>query len=151
MESLFDRSASEEIRQRLLSLQPDSQRLWGKMSSAQMLAHCSASLEMAMGRLRPPRLLIGSIIGRAVKSLVLREGEPMRRNAPTAKALKVAAGDGDFVKEKSRLDGLIDCFAASGPGGCTTHPHCFFGRLTPEEWSVLMYKHLDHHLRQFGA
>lgn len=44
-----------------------------------------------------------------------------------------------------------DRFAAAGPKGCTTHPHTFFGRLTPEEWATLMYKHLDHHLRQFGV
>jgi hypothetical protein len=46
---------------------------------------------------------------------------------------------------------LIDRFAAAGPQGCTTHPHAFFGSLTPDEWAILMYKHLDHHLRQFGA
>jgi hypothetical protein len=49
------------------------------------------------------------------------------------------------------LRGLIDRFVASGPAGCTNHPHSFFGRLTPEEWAILMYKHLDHHLRQFGV
>ena len=42
-------------------------------------------------------------------------------------------------------------FAEAGPAGCTTHPHSFFGRMTPNEWAVLMYKHVDHHLRQFGA
>jgi hypothetical protein len=53
--------------------------------------------------------------------------------------------------ERSRLRGLIDRFAAAGPSGCTTHPHTFFGPLTPDEWAELMYKHVDHHLRQFGA
>jgi hypothetical protein len=46
---------------------------------------------------------------------------------------------------------LIDRFAAAGPAGCTTHPHAFFGRLTPDEWAILPYKRLDHHLRQFGV
>ncbi len=53
--------------------------------------------------------------------------------------------------EQHRLSALIDRFAAAGPAGCTTHPHTFFGPLTPQEWAALMYKHLDHHLRQFGA
>ena len=57
----------------------------------------------------------------------------------------------DLESERERLCGLIDRFAAAGPGGCTSHPHLFFGRLTPEEWAILMYKHLDHHLRQFGV
>ncbi len=46
---------------------------------------------------------------------------------------------------------LIDRFATAGREGCTSHPHSFFGRLTPDEWAILMYKHLDHHLRQFGV
>src|SRR5208282_443691 len=53
--------------------------------------------------------------------------------------------------ERERLSALIDRFAATGPAGCTKHPHSFFGRLTPDQWAILMYKHLDHHLRQFGV
>jgi len=30
-------------------------------------------------------------------------------------------------------------------------PRCFFGKLSGKEWGELMYKHIDHHLRQFGA
>jgi len=48
-----------------------------------------------------------------------------------------------------RLRESIDRFAAAGPGICTTHPHFFFGPLTPVEWATLMYQHLDHNLRQF--
>jgi Protein of unknown function (DUF1569) len=150
METLFEASRVEEVKRRLLHLQPDAQRQWGKMSPAQMLAHCSAGIEMATGRLRPSRALVGRIIGPAVKRMALREGEPMRRNSPTAKEL-VVTGDWDFATEQHRLSGLIDRFVAAGPAGCTSHPHSFFGRLTPDEWAILMYKHLDHHLRQFGA
>jgi len=46
------------------------------------------------------------------------------------------------------LDAIV---VGAGPAGCTAHPHSFFGRLKPEEWATLMYKHLDHHLRQFGV
>jgi hypothetical protein len=150
VKNLYDLSRVEEVKQRLLRLRPDSRRLWGKMEVAQMMAHCSAALEMATGLIRPPRLLVGRLIGWAIKPLVLRDEEPMRRNAPTAKAL-LAAPDCDFAVEQKRLRELIDCFAAAGPAGCTSHPHCIFGRLTPQQWSVLMYKHLDHHLRQFGV
>jgi Protein of unknown function (DUF1569) len=82
--------------------------------------------------------------------VALHDDEPMRRFAK-ADAVFIVTGDPDFDSERDRLRGMIDSFAAAGPAGCTTHPHFFFGRLTPEEWSVLMYKHLDHHLRQFGA
>jgi len=49
------------------------------------------------------------------------------------------------------LSALLERFFENGPRGCTKHPHAFFGQLTPEEWARLMYKHLDHHLRQFGV
>jgi len=57
----------------------------------------------------------------------------------------------DLARERERLRAAIDRFAQAGPTGCTQYPHFFFGKLTPEQWAVLMYKHLDHHLRQFGA
>jgi Protein of unknown function (DUF1569) len=148
--NLFQWTTAEKIKQRLHQLRPDSPRLWGKMNPAQMLAHCSASLEMAAGEIRPRRALIGRIIGPAIKRVVFREDEPFRRNSPTAKEL-VMNGDWNFDAERNRLSGLIDRFVAAGPASCTTHPHAFFGPLTPDEWATLMYKHLDHHLRQFGA
>jgi uncharacterized protein DUF1569 len=150
METLFEASRVEEVKLRLEHLKPDSQRVWGKMSPAQMLAHCSAGMEMAMGQIRPPRALVGRIIGPAIKRVALRDKEPMRRNSPTAREL-VMTGDRDFAKEQGRLGELIGCFATAGPAGCTAHPHAFFGPLTPDEWAILMYKHLDHHLRQFGV
>lgn len=95
-------------------------------------------------------MFVGRILGVIVKPLALRNDEPMRRNSPTSKDL-VVDDDRNLEKERLRLRGLVERFALAGPKGCTTHPHSFFGRLTPEEWAVLMYKHLDHHLRQFGV
>jgi hypothetical protein len=114
------------------------------------LAHCSAGIEMAVGKIRPPRALIGRLIGPAVKRVAVRDKEQFRRNSPTAKELLIT-GDVDFETERKRLSDLIDRFAANGPSGCTKHPHAFFGPLLPDEWAILMYKHLDHHLRQFSA
>src|SRR5579864_7237064 len=150
MRNLYEAARVEEVKNRMAQLRSDSQRQWGKMSAAQALAHCSGAIEMAMGEVRPQRMLLGSIIGRIVKPMAFKDEEPMRKNSPTIKGL-VIADERDFGKERERLCRLIDRFAAAGPKGCTTHPHSFFGRLTPEEWSILMYKHLDHHLRQFGV
>ncbi len=150
MKSLFDGETVAEVRRRLSRLEPDQARQWGKMNVAQTLAHCSLGLEMAAGEIRPPRALMGRILGSVVKPIALRENEPMRRNSPTSKEL-VVEGDRNFETERKRLSGLIDRFAAAGPAACTKHPHAFFGSLTSDEWAVLMYKHLDHHLRQFGA
>jgi hypothetical protein len=150
MKNLYEAATVEEVKERIARLETDSQRLWGTMTAAQAVAHCSAGLEWAVGDTFPPRMLLGRIIGRMVKPMLLRNEEPMRRNSPTVKSL-VVKDDRDLRTEQERLCGLIDRFVTSGPGGCTTHPHSFFGRLMPEEWATLMYKHLDHHLRQFGA
>jgi len=150
MESMFDAARVEEMKRRLGSLRPDSARVWGSMTVSQMVAHCCLGMEMATGDSKLPRVFVGRILGLLVKNMALKEGEPMRRNSPTAPSLLVK-GDPDFEASREQLRGLIDRFAEGGPAACTTHPHAFFGKLTPEQWSTLVYKHLDHHLRQFGV
>jgi hypothetical protein len=150
MKNLFDPKAADEIRTRLATLGPRNERQWGKMTVAQAVAHCSLGLETASGDKMPSRAFPGRLIGRIVKRMALRDDKPMWRNSPTAKEL-IIEDERDLALERERLGTLIDRFAAAGAKGCTTHPHSFFGRLTPDEWAILMYKHLDHHLRQFGA
>jgi hypothetical protein len=150
MKNLFEAATVHEVKQRMAHLRPDSARLWGKMNAAQAVAHCTAGLELALGDRRPPRVFIGRIVGPIVKPMAFREEEPMRRNSPTVPGL-IVNDERDLETERERLSRMIDRFAAAGPQGCTTHPHSFFGRLTPDEWAAWMYKHLDHHLGQFGV
>ncbi len=150
LKNLFDAPTAEEIKTRLQQLRPDSPRQWGKMDPAQAVAHCAASMEMALGDTRPPRMLIGRLLGGLIKPLALGDDKPMKRNSPTVPSF-VIADQRELDTERKRLDTLIDRFATGGVSACTTHPHSFFGRLNAEEWAVLMYKHLDHHLRQFGV
>jgi hypothetical protein len=150
MKNLFEAATVNEVKERMGRLTPDSARVWGKMNAPQMLAHCAAGMELALGDKKPPRMLAGWILGWIVKPMALKDGEPMRRNSPTMPEL-VIQDERDLGMERVRLSGLIDRFAAGGPAGCTTHPHSFFGKLTAEEWAILQYKHLDHHLRQFGV
>jgi uncharacterized protein DUF1569 len=150
MKNLFEATTVSEVKERMALLQVDSARRWGKMNAAQTMEHCARGMELALGDRRPPRLLIRRILGPIIKPKAFVESEPMRRNSPTVPGLAVT-DERDLEKERERLCGLIDRFAAAGPKGCTSHPHSFFGRLTPDEWSAWMYKHLDHHLQQFGV
>ena len=149
MKNLYDAPVLEEIRTRIGRLAPGSPRQWGKMTPSQMAAHCSGFVEIALGEARPPRMFIGRLIGPVVKHFALAE-KPMPRNLPTVPGFAVT-DDREFVRERDRLTTLVDRFARGGPAACTSHPHGFFGRLTPDEWGQLTYKHLDHHLRQFGV
>ena len=147
MKNLFETATANDVKERIRRLSADSARLWGKMNAAQALAHCSAAMEWAVGMKSPPRRLIGLLVGRLAKSMIVNELQ-MPRNSVTDKNLLVT-DDRDLEVERQRLRGLIDRFAAAGPEGCTKHPHSLFGPLTPMEWAALMYQHLDHHLRQF--
>ena len=149
MKTLFDTPTLSEILHRIDSLQPASQRQWGKMDAAQMLAHCCRTMEAANGSKSPPRLLIGRILGPLFKSAFLGE-KPFRHNSPTDKSFIVADAR-DFAREKARLFELVKTYGEAGEAGATTNPHAFFGTLAPAEWGVAMYKHIDHHMRQFGV
>ena len=150
MESLFEPTAVTEITNRMGRLRPDSAPQWGKMNVAQMLAHCSAAIGIAVGSVTPPRILLGRLLGPLAKRSLIGNGEPMPRNSMTEKSMLIT-DERDFMVEKQRLQESIDSFASGGTGICTKHPHFFFGRLAPGEWAALMYQHLDHHLRQFGV
>ena len=119
------------------------------MTVAQMMAHCNISLETAMGKNKIPRLFIGRLLGPLVKKSVLSE-KPFGKGSPTDKSY-IFKDNRDFEEEKAKLKGSILKFHEGGPAICTTHPHPFFGHFTPEEWAVFQWKHLDHHLRQFGV
>ena len=150
MKSLFETARVDELKGRVALLTPQSPRQWGKMNAAQAMAHCAMGFELPSGQRKPPRALIGRLIGGIIKPLALGDDKPMRRNSPTVKGL-VIVDERDLATERERLCLAIDRFAAAGRSGCTAHPHSFFGRLTPDEWAILMYKHVDHHLRQFGV
>ena len=150
MKNVFDPNDLESLKTRIGHLQPDSPRQWGTMTAAQALAHCSLGVQMATGDLLPKRNLIGRILGPMIKPKVVGDDEPMRRNSPTMKEIIIRT-DPDFATEQTHLATLLTQFASAGPAACTTHPHAFFGPLTPNEWAIVMYKHIDHHLRQFNA
>lgn len=153
MKNLFDPILAEDVKQRLMRVRPESERQWGRMTPAQTLAHCTAGLQMAMGVVRPKRASFpANVLGIVIKPLVLNDDKPLRRNSPSAPELFTAdATQCDFERERAQLVAAIESFAAEGAACCTKHPHPFFGALTPQRWAILMYKHLDHHLRQFGA
>jgi len=149
MKNLFEKDAVDEIVARVNKLQPTSPRQWGKMDVAQMLAHCANTMDMASGRLNSPRIFVGRILGPLVKPVFINE-KPFSKNNPTDKKLRIA-DQREFASEQERLKSGVREFHEGGEAKCTRHPHPFFGTLSPQDWARGMYKHLDHHLRQFGA
>lgn len=153
MRNLFDPLLLEDTKQRIMRLHSGSERQWGSMDITQTLAHCTFGLEMATGVLRvKPAPFPANLVGRLIKPFVFRDDKPMRRNSPSLPELFSADPKQiDFDGERSRLLAALEEFGSKGPSGCSPHPHPFFGPLKPEQWAILMYKHVDHHLRQFGV
>ena len=149
MNNLFAEDDVTGIYKRMNELTIASQHLWGLMNVDQMLAHCSAALEVANAEAFPPRRFTGILFGRFSKHLFVND-KPLPRNLSTDKSWKIVDRR-DFLKEKERLHHEINEFYTGGEEHVTRCPHPFYGLLTPMEWSIGMWKHLDHHLRQFGV
>jgi hypothetical protein len=148
--SVFNQADVTELKERINKLTPQTTGLWGKMNVSQMLAHTNVSYEMAYTDKHPkPNAFIRFILKAFVKNVVVGP-KPYKRNTPTAKAFII--GDGrDFETEKVRLLDYLDHTLQLGKDHFEGRESLSFGRLTADEWNVMFYKHLDHHLQQFGV
>jgi hypothetical protein len=149
MQSLFNSDTYFNTIRRLNKLTPDSKPLWGKMDAAQMFAHCKEVFKIPLSDVKPPRVLMGTLVGWMFKSKLYNDS-PWKKNLPTSPEFKIIDPK-DFYIEKLRLTELAAKFYSLGPNWIGKFPHPFFGTLTPEQWGKSMFKHLDHHLRQFGV
>jgi hypothetical protein len=149
MRNLFEPATKTSIQDRLAALSPGATRQWGKMDAAQMMAHCSVAMEAATGDKPLKQALIGKIFAPFVKKAFLGE-KAFGKNSPTDPTFIVADAR-DFAKEKEHLTSLIARFCQSGPSEAGKYTHSFLGEISGNDWGVVMYKHLDHHLRQFGV
>lgn len=149
MHSIFERIHMEEILERIEKLSVNAQPKWGKMDVAQMLAHCSLFQDIPMGNSFPPRGWLGIFVGKFARPVFYND-KPLAKNMSTIPTILITDKK-DFELEKENLKQKIMSFQQAGPENCSSHPHPFFGNLTPEQWGIGIYKHLDHHLKQFGV
>ncbi|MEO8766255.1 MAG: DUF1569 domain-containing protein [Ginsengibacter sp.] len=153
MKRLFDPVENNLVQARINKLTPGTQPLWGKMNVSQMLAHLQQPILIAFGQLKLKGGLIGLLFGKIAKRQMVNDA-PFKKNIPTMKEFKFTgknAPEKQFLKEKDTLLSYVDRFIREGPGVIANKTHPFFGKLTIEEWDILQWKHLDHHLRQFGV
>lgn len=150
MKNIFEKSTTSDLENRINKLNSSTQPQWGKMSVSQMLAHCNVTYEMAYENIHPkPTGFKKFMLKLFVKSIVVSE-KPYAKNSRTADEFLVS-NDKDLEKEKARLLAYIiktQEFGASHFEGKESHS---FGNLSSQEWNNMFYKHLDHHLTQFGV
>lgn len=146
VKNLFDADVKQDLINRINTLTPQSQAIWGKMNVAQMLAHCQAPLGVATGKHKLKKNFLLSLIGPLFKKQLFND-TPFKKNLPTDKSF-IIANPQAFEKEKEALINMINYFS---PATMSGEQHPFFGKLTNDEWSRGTWKHLDHHLQQFGV
>lgn len=148
--NIFDKDISEKTIVRINKLKPDTKPGWGKMSVDQMLAHLNVNYEMVYEDKHPkPNFFMRLILKAFVKKIVVNEA-PYKRNSQTAPAFLIK-GPRDFDAEKIRLIGFINKTQALGESHFDGKESLSFGAMNKEEWNNMFFKHIDHHLTQFGA
>lgn len=146
VKNLFDPSVKQEIIVRINKLTPQSKAQWGKMNVGQMLAHCQMPMGVGLGKHTISRRFIFRILGPMIKGILYND-KPFKRGLPTDKSF-VMIDEKDFEKEKQELLKMVTNFSETT---LVDTPHPLFGKLTKEQWSKGSWKHLDHHLQQFGV
>jgi hypothetical protein len=147
---IFNPESTAILHARIDQLRPDTQALWGKMTVDQMLAHCCVPYEQALGlRSDGPNAFMKWMLRLFFKQGMVNE-VPYKKSLPTAPAF-VIANRRQFDKEKEKLKDLVARFAAPGRDHYEGKEQISLGKLSATEWNNLTYKHLDHHLRQFGV
>jgi hypothetical protein len=150
MKNIFTKEITDEVIARIEKLTATSQPNWGKMSVGQMLAHCSVTYEMVYtGRHRRPNAFTRFILKIFVKNIVVSE-DPYSKNGKTAPQF-IMKEDKDFDAEKKRLIAFMLKTQELGEDYFEGKESHSFGKLTAIEWNNSFYKHLDHHLNQFGV
>lgn len=148
MKTTLDKATRDELIRRIGNLNENSQAQWGKMNVSQMLRHCTAWEELVSGRQKFKRVLAGRIFGKMALRSVLKDETPLRRNTPTAPEFKITTDGGDVKAEKEKWIGLLQGHSQFSYDSIM---HPFFGKMTLEQVGYMAYKHIDHHLRQFGC
>ena len=148
--NIFTQIVADSIIDRLQKLNPSTQAKWGKMSVAQMLAHCNVTYEMAFEDKHPkPNFLLRFILKTFVKTGIINE-VPYKHNSQTAPAFIIADAR-NFEIEKERLIDYIYKSVALGESFFEGKESLSFGKLSSKDWNNMFYKHLDHHFSQFGV
>lgn len=147
MKSLFTTTTFEEVQERILALNETTQGLWGKMSVGQMLWHCQIPLKLAIENKKHHSK--GKLLARWLFKKAMYNDTPWRKYLPTVSIAK-AREKKDFIKERLQLLTLLKAFyEVKHRREWNSHP--VFGDFTAAQWGQMQYKHLDHHLRQFGV
>jgi hypothetical protein len=147
MPSIYNKTDNDAILARINQLTPGTKALWGKMTVDQMFKHTEAATSVAFSEKELKINFFMKLLGRMLKKKVFNN--EFQKNSPTAPEF-IFTENYDFDTSKATLIEKFSRFA-EGEKSITLMNHPFWGKMTHEDWDKLMWKHMDHHLRQFGV
>ena len=147
MKSIYNTNDNSELVQRINQLNPDTKAHWGKMSVDQMLKHTTVVVDVALGKQELKINFLMKLVGKMMKNKVFNS--KFKKNSPTAPEF-IFKDTYDFENTKNELIKNIQLLQ-DGHNTIKVMNHPFWGEMTYEDWDKLMYKHVDHHLKQFGV
>jgi hypothetical protein len=147
--SIFSKQDHERLVSRINALTADTKPLWGTMTAAQMLAHCSMPLGIMLDEVKLQSSWLNLFIGKILRGRLLG-ASPFQKNSPTFKEA-VITDERSFDTERAKVLRMLDRALNGGAAVITKDKHPFFGVMNVQEWDTLQSKHFDHHLRQFGV
>ena len=148
--NIFDRAVSDSVIERINKLTPSTQPLWGSMDVARMLAHCNVTYELVYENIHAkPNAMVKLMLKLLVKNSVVSE-TPYKHNIRTGPQFLIIDAK-VFEAEKKRLISYITRVQKDGAKSFEGKASHSFGPLNATEWNNMFYKHIDHHLKQFGV
>lgn len=150
MKNIFEEAVNNGIIERINTLTHETQPSWGKMDVAQMLAHCSVAYDGVYDDARPPASGFKKFLLKLFVKKIVVSDTPYKKNSRTAPEFLIV-DKRDFNIEKERLINYLNKTKALGAGHFDGKASQSFGPLTQDEWNNMFYKHINHHLKQFGA
>lgn len=150
MKNIFAEETSQDLVSRINNLTPETTPQWGIMTVDQMLAHVNVAYDMSFTDMYPkPNFLMKWVLKKWVKDGVVNE-TPYPKNSKTAPQF-IIKDRRDFEGEKKKLVDYIWKVQKMGKNAFEGREAHSFGAMTAQEWNNMFYKHLDHHLTQFGV
>jgi hypothetical protein len=148
-QDFYDDSTYENLLSRIGRLTAETGAEWGKMTAAQMCSHCAEVAEVANGKALVNTPWYVRLMGGLIKKMVMSE-KPYPRSSKTHPQFEIETAL-DFEEQKTRLLEVLQAMHSAGRARVEEVRHPIFGQLTADEQGWATYKHLDHHLKQFGV
>ncbi|MBD1383672.1 DUF1569 domain-containing protein [Mucilaginibacter rigui] len=148
MKTIFDKITRDELINRINMLNEDKSPEWGKMNAYQMIKHCAVYENMMLGKMPFKRVFLGYIFGKMALRSLIKDESPLKKNMPTVPSFIINETTGDISTAKKDW---IDLIKQYGHYSNLEITHPFFGKINKEQIGYLVYKHTDHHLKQFNG